>query len=111
MRDGPQREAKRVYYTLYGRLLEPKAFVEAFRKVKRSKRAPGIDGQYVDQFETDLGTHLRRLRVELQEKSYRPLPVKRVEIPKPDPPNRALKRNPAGRPCPSVTWSLRVSGD
>jgi len=45
-----------VYYTLYGRLLEPKALVEAFRKVKRSKGAPGIDGQFVDQFETDLGT-------------------------------------------------------
>ncbi|MCF7915821.1 MAG: group II intron reverse transcriptase/maturase [Spirochaetaceae bacterium] len=84
MRDGPQSEARRVYYTLYGRLLEPKALVEAFRKVKRSKGAPGIDGQSVDQFEADLGTHLRQLREELQEKSYRPLPVRRVEIPKPD---------------------------
>ena len=71
-------------YTLYGRLSEPKALVEAFRKVKRSKGAPGIDGQSVDQFEADLGTDLRQLRGELQEKSYRPLPVKRVEIPKPD---------------------------
>jgi len=73
-----------VCYTLYGRLSEPKALVEAFRKVKRSKGAPGIDGQSVDQFEADLGTDLRQLRGELQEKSYRPLPVKRVEIPKPD---------------------------
>lgn len=84
MRDETQSEAKRVYYTLYGRLLEPKALVEAFRKVKRSKGAPGIDGQSIDVFEADLGAELRRLRDELQDKSYRPLPVRRVEIPKPD---------------------------
>lgn len=73
-----------MYYTLYGRLLEPKAYLEAFRKVKRSKGAPGIDVQSVDEFEAELKAHLRQLRKELQEKSYRPLPVKRVKIPKPD---------------------------
>jgi len=84
MRDETQSEVKRIYYTLYGRLLEPKALVEAFRKVKRSKGAPGIDGQSIDECESDLGAELRKLRDELQDKSYCPLPVRRVEIPKPD---------------------------
>lgn len=83
MRDEARSEVKRVYYTLYGRLLEPKALVEAFKKVKRSKGAPGIDGQSIGAFESDLGAELRRLRDELRDKSYRPLPVRRVEIPKP----------------------------
>lgn len=74
----------RKYYTLYGRLLSENALEQAFQKVKAAKGAPGIDGQSVKVFASELAQNITLLVQELREKSYRPQPVKRVEIPKPD---------------------------
>jgi|APSaa5957512622_1039677.scaffolds.fasta_scaffold23713_3 RNA-directed DNA polymerase len=80
-----QRQEKlKIWYTLYGRLLDVGALEKAFKKVKTAKGAPGIDGQSIKVFAEDLLRNLTCLVDELKEKSYRPLPVKRVEIPKPD---------------------------
>jgi len=80
-----QRQEKlKIWYTLYGRFLDVKALEKAFKKVKSAKGAPGIDGQSIKDFAEDLLRNLTCLVDELKEKSYRPLPVKRVEIPKPD---------------------------
>ena len=41
-----QRQEKlKIWYTLYGRLLDVGALEKAFKKVKAAKGAPGIDGQ------------------------------------------------------------------
>lgn len=58
--------------------------LNAFKKVKASKGAAGIDGQSIDAFAKGLETNLTMLLHELRTKEYRPHPVKRVEIPKPD---------------------------
>ena len=79
-----------VYYSLYDRLLQEKRLHEAFRKVKANKGAPGIDGQTVEAFAERLGEEVAVLVRQLREKSYRPLPVKRVEIEKPDGGKRKL---------------------
>ena len=80
-----QRQEKfKIWYTLYGRLLDMKSYEKAFKKVKSAKGAPGIDGQSIKDFAEDLLRNLTCLVDELKEKSYRPFPVKRVEIPKPD---------------------------
>jgi len=80
-----QRQEKlKIWYTLYGRLLDVGALEKAFKKVKAAKGAPGIDGQSIKVFAEELLKDLTCLVKELKEKSYRPLPVKRVEIPKPD---------------------------
>jgi group II intron reverse transcriptase/maturase len=55
---------------------------KAFLKVKSAKGAAGVDGQTIEDFAGDLQKTLDMLVKELKEKSYRPLPVKRVEIPK-----------------------------
>jgi group II intron reverse transcriptase/maturase len=55
---------------------------KAFLKVKSAKGAAGVDGQTIEDFGGDLQKNLDMLVKELREKSYRPLPVKRVEIPK-----------------------------
>lgn len=79
-----------IYYSLYDRLLQEKRLREAFGKVKANKGAPGIDGQTVEAFAERLGEEVGMLVQELREKSYRPMPVKRVEIDKPDGGKRKL---------------------
>lgn len=72
----------RVYYSLYGRLLDREALYQAFRHVKRAKGAAGIDGQSLSDFAARLDEELDRLLLELKARQYRPQPVRRVEIPK-----------------------------
>lgn len=80
-----QRQAKQtIWYSLYGRMIEVRRLEAAFRKVKAANGAPGIDGVSIKAFEDGLAERLNELVQELRRKSYRPLAVKRVEIPKPD---------------------------
>lgn len=72
----------RIWYSLYGRMLERNVLRRAFYKVKSANGAAGVDGQSVKDFTESLESNLAKLLAELQEKSYRPLPVRRVEIPK-----------------------------
>lgn len=72
----------KVYYSLYDRMLHESKMVEAFKRVKSNKGAAGIDGQTVEDFAENVGENIAMLVRELKEKSYKPLPVKRVEIPK-----------------------------
>ncbi len=54
-----------------------------FRAVKKNKGAPGIDGVAIDIFESCLDTELSKLSSELESWTYKPMPARRVEIPKP----------------------------
>ena len=72
----------KVYYSLYDRFLSPESLYRAFRKVKSNGGKPGIDGQTVEAFAEGLPDEVAMLVRELRDKSYRPLPVKRVEIAK-----------------------------
>lgn len=78
------------YYSLYDRMLHEKGLLQAFAKVKTNKGKPGIDGQTVEGFAAQLPEEIARLANELRDKSYRPQPVKRVEIAKPDGGKRLL---------------------
>ena len=75
---------KRLYYTLYSRLLSQEALVQAFSKVKKAKGSAGVDCQSIADFAEDLASNISVLLSELKDKSYQPLPVKRVEIAKDD---------------------------
>jgi RNA-directed DNA polymerase len=57
---------------------------KAFKLVKRNKGAPGIDNITIEDFEQNLDKELKQLSQEVLEWKYKPTPVKRVEIPKPD---------------------------
>ena len=78
-----RKSMSRKYYSLYDRLLSVRKLEEAFLKVRAAKGAPGIDGQSIKAFEEDKHKNLSILFKELKDKSYKPKPVKRVEIPKP----------------------------
>ena len=76
--------------SLMARVLERENLIRALKQVKRNKGAPGIDGLTVDQFPAYLRQYWPTIRQQLQEGTYRPKPVRRVEIPKPDGRTRKL---------------------
>jgi len=57
---------------------------QALRRVKANKGSPGVDGMTVEQLPGHLKEHWPAIREQLLSGAYRPQPVKRVEIPKPD---------------------------
>ena len=60
------------------------AWLEAgFRRVKKNKGSPGVDGVTIADFESLLDEELRQLKADLEGWTYKPSPVRRVEIPKP----------------------------
>ncbi|WP_432784746.1 hypothetical protein AAEX37_02074 [Oligella sp. MSHR50489EDL] len=75
---------RRVYYSLYGRLLNKELLLRSYKKVRQAGGAAGVDGQTLKQFGEHLERNLTQLFDELKTKQYRALPVKRVEIPKAD---------------------------
>ncbi|MBI2540018.1 MAG: group II intron reverse transcriptase/maturase [Deltaproteobacteria bacterium] len=56
---------------------------EALRRVKANKGSPGVDGMRVDEVAGYLKEHWPGIRQQLLSGTYKPQPVKRVEIPKP----------------------------
>ena len=56
----------------------------AFKKVKANKGAPGIDGMTVDDAPEWLKEHKGELLESIRNGKYKPSPVRRKEIPKPD---------------------------
>ena len=63
-------------------VVEPGNLKKALARVRRNKGAPGIDGMSVDDLGDHLKDHWSGLRSQLLDGSYRPQPVRRVEIPK-----------------------------
>lgn len=55
---------------------------KALAQVRRNKGAPGLDGMTVDDLAPYLKDHWPEIRIQLLQGTYRPLPVRRVEIPK-----------------------------
>ncbi len=56
---------------------------QAWKRVKANKGAPGIDKMSIDDFPAFARTHWEGIRDSLFSGNYQPLPVRRVEIPKP----------------------------
>jgi group II intron reverse transcriptase/maturase len=69
------------FHSLTGRITLP-VMHKAFREVKRNRGAPGIDKVSVRMFEQQLEQNLDALMRELKSGQYRPLPLRRLYIPK-----------------------------
>src|ERR1035438_4945295 len=72
-----------MYENLMEQAVTPENYGKALEAVKRNEGAPGIDGMRAAELEKHLETHWEKIRAKLQEGTYIPAPVKRVEIPKP----------------------------
>lgn len=70
--------------SLFEKILDIHNLRTAFTRVKKNKGAPGIDGITIEKYEQNLEEELNQLRAEALNWSYKPIPVKRVEIPKPN---------------------------
>jgi RNA-directed DNA polymerase len=57
---------------------------QALKRVKANKGSPGVDGMTVHELPGYLIQHWPTIREQLVSGTYKPRPVKRVEIPKPD---------------------------
>ena len=82
-----KQEPKFRFYALYDRIYRMDVLQSAWSRVRKPKTAPGVDGvTFVDIEESDqgVGGFLRQLQDDLQNKSYQPDAVRRVQIPKPD---------------------------
>lgn len=62
----------------------------AIKKVKQNKGAPGIDKMSVQEVEQWFEQYQEEIISKIMNKQYRPMPVKRVYIPKPNGKQRAL---------------------
>jgi RNA-directed DNA polymerase len=76
--------------TMIEEILEPENLSEAWKRVKRNKGAPGIDGMTIEDFPAFAREHWPRIATAIREGNYRPAPVRRVWIPKPDGTQRPL---------------------
>jgi RNA-directed DNA polymerase len=84
----------RMAHSLIGQVYDPLNLARAWERVKENKGAGGVDGVTVTRFEQDRDCYLGLLHQKLKDGSYRPRPVRRVEI---DKPGSATKR-PLGIP-------------
>ena len=69
---------------LLERMLERPNMERALRRVESNRGAAGVDGMGVGELRDHLRAHWAEIREHLREGSYRPQPVRRVGIPKPD---------------------------
>jgi RNA-directed DNA polymerase len=58
------------------------SLAQAWRKVKSNGGGPGVDGESLRDFETQLDKNLQTLQSQLRRGIYQPQPVKRVLVPK-----------------------------
>lgn len=56
----------------------------AWKRVKSNRGSAGVDGLSIAETADELSAHWPRIRASLLDGSYRPAPVRRVQIPKPD---------------------------
>jgi len=70
------------WYSLIDKVVQSGTLSLAWQQVARNKGAAGVDGQSVEKFAARAAEYLLELESELSQGSYRPQPIKRVEIPK-----------------------------
>jgi RNA-directed DNA polymerase len=78
------------WYSLMDKVVRPTTLDAAWRKVARNLGSAGVDGQSIERFAAQAERYLQELQHSLEDGSYRPHPVKRVEIPKGDGRTRPL---------------------
>jgi RNA-directed DNA polymerase len=78
------------WFSLIDKVYRPSTLAAAGTRVERNKGAAGVDGQGIERFAAQAERYLTELHEQLKGGSYRPAPVKRVEIPKGDGKTRPL---------------------
>src|SRR5271169_5047835 len=90
----PAPESPALTESLMEEVCDRENLLRAWKRVRRNKGSPGVDGMTIDDARDYLREHWPSIRSQLLEGTYQPQPVKRVEIPKPEGGVRKL-----GVPC------------
>ena len=85
-----RRETMKKYYSLIDKIYNKNNILEAFKRVKKNKGAPGIDGETVQNFECLLDEKVNEIHCELKNGDYKPSAVRRTYIGKDDGSKRPL---------------------
>jgi RNA-directed DNA polymerase len=86
-----KRSPGRRFHALYDRIWRSDVLREAWKRVRKNRGAAGVDALTLAEIEEyGVGRMLGELQSALREGRYRPLPVRRVAIPKPDGGKRPL---------------------
>src|SRR6266540_2961654 len=79
-----KRSPARRFHALYDKVCRSDILERAWEEVRGNRGAPGVDGVTIAQVESQgVEGFLDELAVQLQDGTWRPLPVRRVTIPKP----------------------------
>ena len=84
------------FYSLYDKVYRSDVLQRVFELVRQNQGSPGIDGETFAAIEAGIGklAYCQEIQESLKANTYRAMPVKRVEIPKPNGETR-----PLGIPC------------
>ncbi len=95
-----KQDPKRLFHALYDKLTRRDVMWRAWVSVATNRGAPGIDGVTIASIEDGgsegVGAFLDALAEEVRTETYRPKPLRRVNIPKPGQPG---KTRPLSIPC------------
>jgi RNA-directed DNA polymerase len=92
-----KREPNFRFYALYDRIYRKDVLTAAYGKCRKNDGSPGVDGLSFEDIEREEGgvdAFVKKIQTKLKAKTYKPQPVKRVYIPKPD-----GRMRPLGIPC------------
>ena len=80
----PMRDEGKPNVDLWEQVWERENLFTALKRVESNRGAPGTDGMTVKDLRPYLREHWLEIRAALESGAYKPTPVRRVEIPKPD---------------------------
>jgi RNA-directed DNA polymerase len=80
----PAHEEGKANAELWEQVWERANLLTALKRVEQNGGAPGVDGMPVEGLRPYLREHWLEIRAALNQQTYKPSPVRRVEIPKPD---------------------------
>ena len=84
-----KQDRDRRFHALFDKVARSDVMLRAWGEVRANRGAPGVDGVTIEQIEgCGVGDFLDGLAAKLRAGSYRPRPLRRVEIPKPGRPGQ-----------------------